>query len=69
MRNTFIYYLTILAPIVLMAWLYHAEVMPRVGLLWIILCYTLIYRTYVDGKRLVDKNDIKNKDICLSGSG
>ncbi|MBP9151668.1 MAG: hypothetical protein KBF73_05255 [Flavobacteriales bacterium] len=63
MKNLFVYYLVILAPVGLLIWLNKTDMVSAnlwVGLFFV---YLLIYRTYVDGKRLSDKGVIPKKDI------
>jgi len=63
MKNIFIYYLTILTPLVAIIWLYNTNSINSTYLIGLFFFYLLIFRTYVDGKRLSDKNIIPKKDI------
>jgi len=63
MKNLLNYYLLILTPLGLMIWLLRTEFINSFGFVGLMLFYTFIYRTYIDGKRLADKNIIAKKDI------
>ena len=63
MKNTFIYYLTILTPIVLIIWLNKNESISSTYFVGTLFFYLFIFRTYIDGKRLSEKNIIPKKDI------
>lgn len=63
MKNTLIYYLTILTPLSIIIWLYKFESINSTYFIGLLFFYILIFRTYTDGKRLSDKNVIPKKDI------
>ncbi len=63
MKNLFYYYLLILTPLGLMVWLLKADLISPWGFVGLMFFYSLIYRTYTDGKRLAAKNLIAEKDI------
>ena len=63
MKNLFIYYLTILSPIGMLTWLSRIDLVNPTLFVLLLFFYVLIFRTYVDGKRLSDKNVIQKKDI------
>ena len=63
MKNLFIYYLTILSPIGMLTWLSRTDLVNPTLFVLLLFFYVLIFRTYVDGKRLSDKNVIQKKDI------
>lgn len=63
MKNLFIYYLTILLPLGILIWLSKTDLMNPTLFVLLFFFYALIFRTYVDGKRLADKNIIPKKDI------
>ena len=63
MKNIFNYYLAIIAPIGIIIWLFKTRPIDSEIILGIFLFYFLIYRPYIDGKRLVEKNIIQTKDI------
>jgi hypothetical protein len=63
MKNLFIYYLTILTPLGILIWLSKADLVNPILFVLLLFFYVLIFRTYVDGKRLSDKNIIQKKDI------
>lgn len=63
MKNLIIYYLFILIPIVALVWLFNSG---EIGISFFaisILIYSLVYRTILDGMRLVVKNIIPKNDI------
>ena len=63
MKNLFIYYLTILSPIGVLTYLSRTDLVNPTLFVLLLFFYVLIFRTYVDGKRLSDKNVIQKKDI------
>jgi hypothetical protein len=63
MKNLFIYYLTILSPIGILTWLSRTDLVNPTLFVLLLFFYVLIFRTYVDVKRLLDKNVIQKKDI------
>ncbi|EAR11489.1 hypothetical protein PI23P_06096 [Polaribacter irgensii 23-P] len=63
MKNLFIYYLTILLPLGILNWLSKTDLMNPTLFVLLLFFYALIFRTYVDGKRLADKNIIQKQDI------
>ena len=63
MKNLFVYYIVILAPIGLIMWLNKTELISTNVFIALFFFYLLVYRTIVDGKRLSDKNVIPKKDI------
>ena len=63
MENSRIYYILLLLPLFL---IFSAQKMALINspeLLVLLGFYFLIYRTYLDGKRLADKNLIPESDI------
>jgi hypothetical protein len=63
MKNIFIYYLITLLPIVMIVWLKKTASINSTQFVGLLFFYLFIFRTYVDGKRLSDKNIIQKKDI------
>ena len=63
MKNIFIYYLAFTAPIGIIIWLFKSKPIDSEIILGILFFFTLIYRPYIDGKRLVEKNIIEKKEI------
>ena len=63
MKNIFIYYLTILTPLAIIIWLNKTNSIDSTYFVGLLFIYLLIFRTYIDGKRLFDKNVIQKKDI------
>jgi hypothetical protein len=63
MKNLFVYYFTILTPLGILIWLRKIDLVHPILFVLLLFFYVLIFRTYVDGKRLSDKNIIQKKDI------
>jgi len=63
MKNLFIYCFTILSPIGILIWLSRTDLVDSTLFVLLLFFYAFIFRTYVDGKRLADKNIIPKKDI------
>jgi len=63
MKNLLTFYILILAPFGILFWLNTSDLINETAFVVLILCYTLIYRTYTDGKRLADKNIIAKKEM------
>jgi hypothetical protein len=63
MRNIAIYYSFILAPLAILLWLNAYGKIEGSLFVICLLFYAIIYRTYTDGKRLVDKHIISKNDI------
>jgi hypothetical protein len=63
MKKLFIYYLTILLPLGILIWLSKTDLINPTLFVFLLFFYALIFRTYVDGKRLADRNIIPKKDI------
>jgi hypothetical protein len=63
MKNTFLYYLLIIVPLVPFVYMVRTEL---IGTTWIIIyffSYLLIYRSFTDFYRLKSKGILKNKDF------
>lgn len=63
MKNIYFYYFATIAPLALLIYLVRLEFINSVIFSILIVSYSLIYRTYVDGKRLVDKTIITKAEI------
>ncbi len=63
MKNLFIYYFLMLAPIGLIFWYTKTQDFDSGILVFLIIFYALIYRTILDGAKLANKNIIAKKDI------
>jgi hypothetical protein len=63
MKNLLVYYLMTLLPLGVIVWLSKIDFINSTAFVALLFFYTLIYRTYIDGKKLADKNIIKKKDI------
>lgn len=62
MKNLLTYYVLILTPMGLIIWLVRTDLINPWGFVGLMFFYSLIYRTYIDGKRLADKNILQKKD-------
>lgn len=63
MKNIFIYYLSITIPVVAIVALRKSELITSTWFVMLLFAYLLIYRVYIDGKRLIDKGIIEKKDV------
>ncbi|MDA3930004.1 MAG: hypothetical protein PF541_13725 [Prolixibacteraceae bacterium] len=61
MKNTVVYYLVILLPILLIIWV--ATIESSTWFVYLILIYALPYRILTDGARLVSKDAMKWNDV------
>jgi uncharacterized membrane protein len=63
MKNIKVFYLAILIPLGVLFLLINLELIDSTLFMILLLAYWLIYRTYTDGKRLIDKKIIRKKEI------
>lgn len=63
MRNLLVFYLCIIAPLVILYWVNKSNLINETWFVFSILFYGMIYRTYTDGKRLADKQLIQKNEI------
>lgn len=63
MKNIVTYYLSILVPLAVLFSSSQLGLITPKNLVLLFLFYLIVYRTYVDGLRLVAKNIINRKDI------
>jgi hypothetical protein len=63
MTKLILYYINILTPLAVLKWLSTNNQITAGLLTFSLLLYALVYRTYIDGKRLADKKIIAKKDI------
>ncbi|MFA7275139.1 MAG: hypothetical protein WC044_14810 [Crocinitomicaceae bacterium] len=63
MKNLLPFYLLILAPLALLLWLSQTDLIHPTLSIGLLLFYALIYRTFTDGKKLVEKQIIRKKEI------
>ncbi len=63
MKNIFNFYLAIFLPLILLVFLIRYQLIDANYFVILLLFYALVYRTFTDGIRLVDKNIIQKKDI------
>jgi len=63
MKNIIIYYCVVIVPVAIIFLLRQANTINSNWFVYSFCFYLLIYRTYIDGKRLADKGLIEKKDI------
>lgn len=63
MKNILNYYLAIIVPIGILVWLNGAEKISSGVLVFLLLFYLLVYRSFTDGMRLYEKGLIEKGDI------
>ena len=63
MRNIIVYYCVVIVPVAIIALLILTDTINSNWFVYSFCFYLFIYRTYIDGKRLVDKGIIEKKDI------
>ncbi|NQX82461.1 MAG: hypothetical protein HRT66_10770 [Flavobacteriaceae bacterium] len=62
MKNIYIYYIALLVPMAILIYLMRTDPYSSITIS-LFFFYLLVYRTYIDGKRLAEKGIIRNKDI------
>ena len=63
MKKLAVYYILIFTPIFIIVWLAKADIINSLAFVVLLIFYVFIYRTYLDGYRLAQKNIIPKKDI------
>jgi hypothetical protein len=63
MKNIVVYYLVVIAPAAIILLLAQTNAINSNWFVYSFCFYLFIYRTYIDGKRLADKEVIEKKDI------
>ncbi|SDR88194.1 hypothetical protein SAMN04487764_0926 [Gillisia sp. Hel1_33_143] len=63
MKNIYFYYFAIITPLVLMIFFLRMFNINSLVFVSFLFTYTLIYRTYIDGLRLVSKGVIEKNEI------
>ena len=63
MGNIYFYYTAILSPLAILLFLMRMNYLDSWLFIILIIAYSLIYRTYVDGLRLVSKGILEKSDI------
>ena len=63
MKNLIIYYIAAFSPLGILLYLLRSDSIKSWLFLGLLFFYSLIYRTYIDGKRLADKNIISRNKI------
>jgi hypothetical protein len=63
MKNKRTYYLVITLPIVALVLVHNFELIDNIWFMCLLIFYFVIFRTYTDGRRLVDKGVIEKREI------
>ena len=63
MKNIIVYYFVAVVPVAIIFLLKLTNTINSNWFVYLFFFYLLVYRTYIDGKRLADKGLIKKKDI------
>lgn len=63
MRNIYLYYIAIFVPLLILVGLIQSNFLPLSISIFLLLGYIFIYRTYIDGLRLVSKKIIGESEI------
>lgn len=63
MKNIVVYYISVIIPFVTLLFLARTHMINPYWFVYSLGFYAIIYRTYIDGKRLADKGIIEKKDI------
>ena len=62
MQNIYSFYIAILLPLGLLVTLSRLELISSTYFVILLISYSFLYRPYIDGTRLVEKNIISKKD-------
>ncbi|MCF4100578.1 hypothetical protein L1I30_02755 [Gillisia sp. M10.2A] len=62
MKNIYSFYVAILLPLGLLVSLLRLELISSTYFVILLLSYSFLYRPFIDGSRLVEKNIISKKD-------
>lgn len=63
MKNIYLYYLAIFGPLLILVGVFQLNLLPPAAAIFFLLVYIFLYRTYIDGLRLLGKNIIKENEI------
>lgn len=63
MKNIYLYYLAIFGPLLILVGVFQLDLLPNAVAIFLLLVYIFLYRTYIDGLRLLSKNIIKENEI------
>jgi len=63
MKNIYLYYIAIFAPLLVLVGLIQSNSLPLSISIFLLLIYIFLYRTYIDGLRLVSKKIIGGSEI------
>lgn len=62
MKNLLVYYFALFMPLFLLVAVFQYGLLPSWPSILLLIGYVLIYRTYIDGQRLMDKGHINKED-------
>jgi hypothetical protein len=62
MKNLIVYYMALFIPLLLLIAVFQYGLLPSWLSISILLGYVLVYRTFLDGQRLIEKGLIKKED-------
>jgi hypothetical protein len=62
MKNLLVYYFALFMPLLLLIAVFQYGLLPSWTSILLLIGYVLIYRTYIDGQRLMDKGLINKED-------
>jgi len=68
MKNIYLYYIAIFAPLLVLVGLIQSNSLPLGISIFLLLIYIFLYRTYIDGLRLISKNIIGENEIWKLGT-
>ncbi len=63
MKNIYLYYIALFAPLLALIAVLQTNLLPGWLSISLLLFYVFLYRTYLDGYRLYQKNLIKKEEI------
>lgn len=63
MKNIYLYYIAIFAPLLFLVVLIQSNSLPLGISIFLLLVYIFLYRTYIDGLRLVSKKILAESEI------
>ncbi len=62
MKNLYAYYGALFTPLLLLVAVFQYNLLPSWIAVILLIGYVFVYRTYIDGQRLIDKELIKQED-------
>ncbi len=63
MKNIYLYYIALFAPLLILIQIFQLDLFPSWLAISLLLGYVFIYRTYIDGLRLISKDLIAREEI------